>query len=411
MAEGVHLAGLPWPLAGLALGLLLAAVVGMTLTALRLARAHRARRQAEGLLQPLIDGAVDEALLVLDPDGRVAQWNAGAQRLHGYAAGEIVGRHYGCLFTPGDRSAKLPQNMLEIAARHGRYSVNGERVRKDGRHFFADVGMQALRDPSGRLLGFASIERDISEQLAQQRALTEARAALAQAQRLAALGRVSDGIAHDFNNVVHVIRTCVEALQRRLGPEPGVADFLQMIHRNAERAARLSQHLLTLARRTPITPALTNVNEVVGEVVELLRQTLSEDIVLDYSPDEGLSWTTVDRNELEAALLNLAADARDAMPRGGRLSIRTAGEVAESEGQEGPRYFVLISLSDTRAAQARALPRAAPAASADETARAAAGGRDSFVRGFLEQSGGRLRVDSQPERGTTVRLYLPCRAG
>ena len=261
-------------------------------------RAQAARRRAERLLQLLADGVAEQALLVLDASGCVAQWNAGARRLHGYAAAEILGQHCSRLYDEQEREANGPQKELELAVRQGHYAVNGTRIGKDGGRFAADVAIHALRDRRGRLLGFCCIEHDLSAHAGHQQALEQARSALAQAQKLAAVGRLGDGITHELNNIIQVIGTCAQTLQRRLAGHTQSEAFLQMIRRNAERAARLSQRLRSITRRRPGAPVLTNVNEVVAEVVELLRYALSEEIVLDVRVGGGLLWTVIDPNQL-----------------------------------------------------------------------------------------------------------------
>ncbi|MGH8206785.1 MAG: PAS domain S-box protein [Steroidobacteraceae bacterium] len=418
MSTQPGLPAIPWSVLGPAVtAAVLVLILGWTMRALRHARA--ASRRAARLLQLLAEGADDYALVELDASGVVMQWSTGAQRLHGYAAQEMVGKHCSRLYTEEDRAANVPQKELELAARQGRHAVSGARTGKGDRRIVTEVSIHAQRDRTGRLAGFICVEHDLTDRTGRQQALEQTRAALVQAQKLAALGRLGDGIAHDFNNVIQVISTCVQTLQRHLVGQAQATGFLQMIRRNAERAAGLSQHLLSLARREPSGAVLTNVNEVVAEVVELLRHTLSEEITLDVRVGGGLLWTVIDPNQLEAALLHLVVHARDAMPAGGTLSIETA----EAMGSPGPPgvdaaigtgtatdsatdasrtgYYVMIAVAHTGAAAV---------AEAD-----ASPGTEQFgpqaVRGFIEQAGGMLSSEPQGAHGTTVRLYLPRRAG
>ena len=392
---------------------LVALLGAAVLLALWLTRLLRAARQWGARLADLIEAVPDQGLLLLDAAGRVMHTNAAARRLHGFSAGEIDGQHYALLFTPEERQGRVPENELEAAARDGPCSAQTWRVHRDGRHIMVETRLTALREPSGRLAGFSIVESDLSERLAQEQALTEVRSTLAGAQKLAALGRLSEGIAHEFNNVVHVIKTSVALLQRRWSPDEQAAGFLHMIQRNADRAAGLSQHLLALARRQPLNPVPTDLNEVVATVVALLRQTLSENITIEEQLDEALSWVIVDRSEIEAALLHVAANARDAMPHGGRLSFRT-GELlqpaAVEAGRPAARHSVVITIRDSPSAAADTDPVAGgthPAA----TVRAQADESNlELVRGLLEHSHGQLQVE-RDEEGSTVRLYLPHRAG
>jgi PAS domain S-box-containing protein len=389
----------PWGTLGLLLGLvaLLAAAV---LLALWLARSLRAARHRGARLADLVEAVADQGLLLLDAAGCVTHCNAAARRLHGYAVGEIDGQHYAVLFTPEERRGRVPENELEAAARDGPFTARGLRLHRDGPRIQVETRLTALREPSGRLVGFSVVECDQRERLAQEQALAETRATLTGLQKLAALGRLGEGIAHEFNNVVHVIKTSVALLQRRWSPDDQAAGLLHMIKRNADRAAGLSQHLLALARRQPVNPVATDVNEVVATVVALLRQTLSENIIVEEQLDEALSWVIVDRSELEAALLHVAANARDAMPQGGRLSFRTAEVLQPSAMDAGrpARHSVVISIRDS-----------AIAAQPDGAARADESSLD-LVRGLLEHSHGQLQVERGDE-GALVSLYLPPRVG
>jgi PAS domain S-box-containing protein len=408
MSTQPDLTAMPWSVMGLAVAVLaLAVLLAWTVRALRQARAagHRAGR----LLQLLADEAGEHALVELDASGHVMQWSAGAQRLHGYATQEIVGKHCSRLYTDEDRGANVPQQDLELAARNGRHTVNSWRTGKGAQRVVTQTSIHAQRDHAGHLIGFIGVEHDLSDRTQLQQALEHTRAALAQTRNLAALGRLADGIAHDFNNIIQVISAGAETLQRRLTgqAQAQAAEFLQMTRRNAERAAGLSQHLRSLARRQPSAAVLTNVNEVVAGVVELLRHTLSEEITLDVRVGGGLLWTVIDPNQLEAALLSLAVSAREAMPGKGVLSIETA-EAVESPVPPGGNaagdaaragHYILIAVSHT-------------GASADSSAGAQ---WEEFgpqeVRGFIEQAGGILESDPNGTHGMTVTLYLPRGSG
>jgi len=391
-----------------ALALALGALAVLLAWAARALRRERATRaHAERLLTLVSDAIAGRALVELDERGYIAHWNTGAQRLYGYAADEIVGRHWSCLYSAEDRGANVPQKQLELAARQGRLAIAAQRAGKDARVFAADTLIEALRDGAGRLVGFACIEHDISEAVRMQRSLQAAHARLSQAQKLAALGQLADGIAHDFNNIVQVIGACAKTLQRRLDGRGGASEFLQMIARNAERAGALSQQLLIVARRSSRGAVLTNVNEVVAEVVGLLRHTLSEQTRLDVRIGGALLWSVIDPNQLEAALLSLAVNAREAMASGGTLWIETAQADAPpaSAGPGHEQHYILILIAHTDGGTR------SPSGMSEEQFGPAA------VRDFIEQSGGVLTIapqanqDGHEEHGTAVRIYLPRHAG
>jgi PAS domain S-box-containing protein len=408
-----HVSGLPWAAPILLFGALLVLAAAVVLLAHQWRRQLRSSQRQSDWLQRVIDGA-DLALYFLDPQGCVVQWSLGAERLYGYAASEVLGRHFSLLYGPDERASRLPQDTLETAARLGRQRSCNCPVRRDGTRAQTESFTEALRDRSGRLVGFSCVARDVSAALQQQQALREAHGALALAQRMVALGRLSGGIAHEFNNITHVIRACAEFLQRQGVAATQSGELMQMIKRNADRAADLSQHLLNVARGPTASAGGTDVNEVVSSVAQLLRQTLAEDIGVELHLDEALSWCAIDRNELEAALLNVAADARDAMPDGGTVELSTHGEPSALE-----RRCVLVSISHSRRPERASETVAARAHSGpgSGTGRAAAerpgGGTQelgiALIRSLIEESQGEVRIEPHP-RGATVQLYLPCRA-
>jgi PAS domain S-box-containing protein len=359
-------------------------------------RAQLARRAASGeisRLRALLDAVPDQALVWLDASGCVSHWNAAARRLHGFLEAEAIGQHYALLFSPDERQARVAENELESAARGVPCVHRGTRLHRDGSPRQVQTSLTALRDAAGRLVGFSVVESDLRKPLEQEQALAQARSTMAGVQKLVALGRLSEGIAHEFNNVVQVIRTSVALLQRQGPAEAQATDLLHMIERNADRAAGLSQHLLTLARRSPLAPVATDVNAVVAAVVTLLRQTLGENIVVEEQLDESLCWVFVDASALEAALLHVAADARDAMPAGGTLNFSTAEVMPMSDGTAPAtpqRHSVAIRIQDEAVGDS------------DEEAL-------QLVRGLLDHNA-QVQVQRQGNR-RTVTLYLPCRAG
>ncbi|MEP7083918.1 MAG: CHASE3 domain-containing protein, partial [Betaproteobacteria bacterium] len=269
----------------------------------RIIVSEAARHESEERFRLLVDDVTDYAIYMLDPDGRVSTWNAGAQRIKGYPADEIVGEHFSRFFTEDDSAAGEPQRVLS-AARAGRYAGEHWRVRKGGERFFASVTVNPVRDASGTLIGFAKITRDISERLAQQQSLEQARAELAQSQKMEALGQLSGGVAHDFNNVLHVINNAVTILLRRLdGADPEVRKFLDMIKRNADRAASLTQRLLAFSRTQPLDPVVIDPNALVSGLVDLLRQTLGTTIDIDTRLGDALWQISADTNQLETAII------------------------------------------------------------------------------------------------------------
>ncbi len=398
-----------------------AMVLGVALLMLAFTRARRAETAhdaGERRFGLLVDGVADHALYMLDEKGHITDWNAGAERLKGYTATEIIGRHFACFFTEEDQKANLPQQALDAAARDGKYEADGWRVRKNGSHFFASVVLTALHDASGRLIGFAKISRDITERTQQQRALEEARAALAQSQKMEALGQLTGGIAHDFNNLLHVIKNAVAiALRRFPGEDPEVRRYLEMATQNADRAAAVTQRLLAFSRQQPLEPKPIDPNKLLSSMTALLRSALGERIALETVLSSGIWTVSADVNQLETAIFNLALNAHDAISEYGKLTIETANgfldesyAAAHLEVKVG--QYVMIAVSDNGSGMTKEV--AARAFEPFFTTKEAGQGTGlglSQVFGFVKQSGGHVKIYSEPGQGTTVKLYLPRIAG
>jgi len=377
-------------------------------------RAERERGLSEQRFRLLVDGIADHAIYTLDPKGRIVDWNAGAQRIKGYAADEIIGEHFSRFYTAEDRKADVPRLALETALQEGKYAAEGWRVRKDGSRFWSSVTISPLRDPSGRLVGFAKVTRDVTERREQQLALEQAHAALAQSQKMDALGQLSGGIAHDFNNLLHVITNCIDSLQRRLhGADDDTGQLLAMVKRNTQRAASLTQRMLAFSRRQPLQPKALSPNKLVAGMADLLQRALGESIELETVLG-GRTWSvSVDANQLEAAILNLAVNARDAMPTGGKLTIETTNAFLDEayaavHAEVRPGQYAVIAVSDTgtgmnEEVRARAFD---PFFTTKESGQGTGLGL-SQVYGFIKQSGGHVKLYSEPGDGTTVKLYLP----
>lgn len=379
----------------------------------RIISADAARHESEERFRLLVDNVIDYAIYMLDTEGHVATWNAGAQRIEGYTAEEILGEHFSRFFTDEDRATGEPARVL-AAARAGRYAGEVRHVRKGGEHFFASIVINPVRDRSGTLIGFAKITRDISERLAQQQALEQARAKLAQSQKMEALGHLSGGVAHDFNNVLHVINNAVSILLGRLGSaDPEARKFLDMIKRNADRAASLTQRLLAFSRTQPLDPRLINPNALVAGMVDLLRQTLGERVAIDTVPDANSWQIYADSNQLETAIVNLAVNARDAMPQGGVLTITTANiyldaAYAAAHPEVAAGDYVQISLSDSGSGMSEeVLARALEPFFTTKGVGEGTGLGLSQVFGFIKQSGGHMAMQSVIGAGTVVTLFLP----
>ncbi|HEY5723103.1 MAG TPA: PAS domain S-box protein [Allosphingosinicella sp.] len=367
------------------------------------------RREAEQELyaseqrfRMLVQGVTDYAIYMLDTEGRVTNWNAGAQAIKGYSADEIVGEHFSRFYTAEDREREEPKRALETALREGKYEKEAERCRKDGTRFFAHVVIDPIYDDSGRHIGFAKITRDITHRRNALQELEDARAALFQAQKLQALGELTGGIAHDFNNLITVIRGSADLLRRGKLSEEKRLKYLNAIIDTADRASTLTSHLLAFGRRQSLNPEVIDLNLRLDAFAEMLDRMLGGRIDVKLDLASSVWPVEVDSAQLETALLNAAINARDAMPSGGALTIATRNV----PGDEGD--MVCLSLADTGEGMSPEVVERAfePFFTTKDVGKGTGLGL-SQIHGFAAQAGGRAEISSAAGEGTTVSLFLP----
>ncbi|WP_119458295.1 hybrid sensor histidine kinase/response regulator [Rhodospirillaceae bacterium SYSU D60014] len=370
--------------------------------------AEEALRASDRRFRLLVEGVTDYSIFMLDPHGRITNWNSGAELMKGYTAQEIVGQHFSRFYTEEDRRKGEPQRALETAMRDGRCEKEGWRVRKDGSRFWASVVIDPIRD-EGVLIGFAKITRDITERRQTQQALEETREQLLQAQKMEAVGQLTGGVAHDFNNLLQALSGCLQMVERRVS-DPRTRALLETGHQAVERGAKLTQQLLVFARRQALRPEPVDVRDRLLGTSELLARAMRADIRLELDLQLDLWPIEVDPTQFELAILNLAFNARDAMPDGGNLRIEgrnmtfAPGQIPE--GLAGD--FVQLSITDTGTGMSEeVLARAVEPFFTTKGVGEGSGLGLSQVYGFARQSGGGARLESASGRGTTVTLLLP----
>ena len=371
--------------------------------------AQEALQDSERQFRMLVEGVIDYALYMLDPNGIVTSWNAGAQHIKGYAADEILGHHFSRFYTETDRAAGLPARALHTASQEGRFEAEGWRVRKDGSMFWANVVIDAIRDADGKLVGFAKITRDISERRAAATRLQKAHVERDYAQKMEALGQLTGGIAHDFNNLLMIIGAHLLTVRKLVANDPKGMRAAEAIEIAAQRGEALTRQMLSFGRRQTLKPVVVSLTDRIEEVRALLATPLGAHAKLATNiPPE--TWPVkVDINELELALVNIALNARDAMPHGGRITISAENEhVAPGIVGEAGGDFVALSISDTGAGIAPdILPHVFDPFFTTKRGANGTGLGLSQVHGFAHQSGGTVTIDSDIGRGTTLTLYLP----
>jgi PAS domain S-box-containing protein len=357
----------------------------------------------------LVEAVTDYAIYMLDTEGAVTSWNAGAQRIKGYTPEEIIGQNFSRFYTEEDRARGLPQMVLAASAREGKFEGEGWRLRKDGSRFWAHVVVDPIRNTQGELTGFAKITRDLSEQRETQEALRRAREALFQSQKMEAVGQLTGGVAHDFNNLLMAVLGSLELLRKRLPDDPQQLRLLDNAILGARRGATLTQRMLAFARRQELDVRPLDLPTLVRGMEDLLERSRG-DAQIEMLFPQDLPRIVADQNQLELALLNLCVNARDALKDGGRISI-TAREEHVATGHAtvlASGDYVCLAVTDTgEGMNAETLGRATEPFFTTKGVGKGTGLGLSMVHGMAEQMGGRLLLKSRLGEGTTAEIWLP----
>jgi PAS domain S-box-containing protein len=373
-------------------------------------KAEQTLKLSEEQFRLLVQGVTDYAIYMLDTEGRVSNWNLGAQRIKGYLPEEIIGQHFSQFYTEEDRTNQEPQRALATAAREGRFEKEGRRVRKDGTRFWAHVVIDPIRDETGEIVGYAKITRDITERREAQEKLEKTREALFQSQKMEAIGHLTGGIAHDFNNLLMAVLGSLELMRKRLPDDPKLRALLENAVQGAERGAVLTKRMLAFARRQELNSETIHIPELVRGMTDLLQRSLGQSIAIDTRFPLALKPIRADANQVEMALLNLTVNARDAMPDGGRIVLAAREEAMEASDIRGlnPGRYVCLSVIDSGMGMDQStLDRAAEPFFTTKGPGKGTGLGLPMVHGLAEQSGGRLILKSRIGEGTTAELWLP----
>jgi PAS domain S-box-containing protein len=365
-------------------------------------------RDSERHFRLLVQSVTDYAIYMLDPTGIVASWNAGAERIKGYKPHEIIGRNFSEFFTPEDRDAGIPVIALKAAKEHGRYESEGWRLRKDGSRFWVLAVIDAVRDEQGELIGFAKITRDMTEKREAQLRLERAQEQLAQSQKMEAIGHLTGGIAHDFNNLLMIVSGQAQLMKKRAKDAKDIRS-IDAIEQAAQSGANLTRQLLTFARRQRLNRITVDLTERLMAIRDLLISSVGGAVKLEIEPALDLWSVETDVGELELALVNIAVNARDAMPHGGALTVKAKN--VSLDGSDVTLLtgdFVALSLIDTgEGIPADVLAKIFEPFFTTKDVGKGTGLGLSQVYGFARQSGGDVHVSSTQGEGTTVTLYLP----
>ncbi|MDQ2080112.1 PAS domain S-box protein [Xanthobacteraceae bacterium Astr-EGSB] len=345
------------------------------------------------------------AIAISDPRTNTIEFaNPAYAAMRGMTVAEVCGRHIAELYPPEE--IDHVRRMVAVCDREGRVSFKSRYRHTDGSVFPIQIHITSVRNPDGGLRYRVSTPVDISD-------LERAQHQFAEAQKMEAIGQLTGGVAHDFNNMLTVISGTIEILAEGVADRPRLAAVARLIDQAAERGAELTRQLLAFARRQPLEPRDTDINELVAETAQLLRPTLGAQVQVETTLQRELWPVTIDPGQLSNALVNLAVNARDAMPTGGQLLLATRniencdfGPFGRDDLATGP--YVVIEVTDTGTGMTDAVRDKVfePFFTTKEAGKGTGLGL-SMVYGFIRQSGGHVHIDTAEGRGTTIRLYLP----
>jgi PAS domain S-box-containing protein len=367
-------------------------------------RTDRELWESRSWLAAIVDSSED-AIVGKDLDGIVTSWNKGAEHMYGYAAREIIGKSISIL-TPRNRSDEIPSILEKIKRGEGLVHYETLRVAKDGRVLQVSVSISPIRDSSGRVIGASAITRDITTQ-------KRSEDLLRQAQKMEAVGRLAGGVAHDFNNILGIITACTELFHGRQTKPEEISELFDNISTAARRGATLTRQLLSFSRKQATQPIIFDLSERVREVIKLVRPLMGDDVEVLVQAKSPSALVETDPGQFDQIVMNLAVNARDAMPHGGKLIFETTSvqfdhEFVKQHPQVAAGKYIQLSVTDTGIGMDDATVTRIfePFFTTKEVGKGTGLGL-ATVYGIIRQAGGFIWVYSEPNRGTTFKLCLP----
>lgn len=365
-------------------------------------RSEEALREANEKLQAVIDTA-PVAIYTMDFEARITGWNAAAQRMFQFTENEVLGQLLPNVLQD-DREQTLAAYQRVLAGEDLR-GVGARRRRKDGKVIYVNMWTALLRDAGGKANGFLAAVTDVTErkQLEEQ---------LRQSQRMEAVGRLAGGVAHDFNNLLTIITGYSDMLLNKMPePEP-LRRNVEEIKKASGRAASLTNQLLAFSRRQVLQAKVIDLNEIVADMNKMLRRLIPESIELVVNLEPQLGHIKADPGQIEQVIVNLAVNAREAMPQGGKLIIETANRELDEHYcrrhmSVKPGSYVMLSVSDTGAGMAPDVQEHIFEPFFTTKTGKGTGLGLSTVYGIVKQSAGEIWVYSEPSLGSSFKIYLP----
>ncbi|MHB8836602.1 MAG: PAS domain S-box protein [Candidatus Methylomirabilia bacterium] len=355
---------------------------------------------------------VSEAIVAIDRNFNVTYWNAAAERMYGWAAAEVLGKPFLAFIQPRYPGASR-KAVTRTISQAGYWKGDLLHNRRDGTLFPVQVTISAVKAADGQVIGHVAINSDITESLLDQVERARLEDQLRQSQKVEAIGRLAGGVAHDFNNMTAIVLGYGDLLLGRLGPEDPSRKWAEQIVEAGRRSATLTRQLLAFSRRQVLLPVVLDLNGLLRNLESMLGRLIGEHIVLRFDLAGDLGRVTVDPGQIEQVVLNLAINARDAMPRGGNLVIETANveldeTYAKDHAETVPGDYVMLALTDTGCGMDKVhLARLfEPFFTTKEMGKGTGLGLATSY-GIVKQSGGYIWAYSEPGRGTTFKIYLP----
>ena len=366
-------------------------------------RKSRELRDYQTRLSLIVDSSQD-AIIGKTLDGIITHWNKGAEQMYGYTAQELIGSPI-ALLAPPERKDEIPAILEKIRAGERVEYFETVRVTKDGRRLNVSISISPIQDAEGKVIGASTIARDITAQ-------RKVEDQLRQAQKMEAVGRLAGGVAHDFNNLLGIVTACTELLRSTV--DSNSVEYLDNIREAAKRGASLTRQLLAFSRRQPVQQQILDLNDRLKDVSKLLQPLMGDDVEIVLTPRAAAAIVEADAGQLDQIIVNLAVNARDAMPKGGKLIIETAVlDFDESFAHDHPSMsagrYIMLAVSDNgvgmdEATRSRIFE---PFFTTKEVGRGSGLGL-ATVYGIVKQSGGHILVYSEVGHGTTFKIYFPC---